>query len=97
MEELGARPVGRRIAGPLGEDRPDKDLERVLGVVSKIGDPPVAPAVERAQPVEDRLPWERIRCGHSRPPEGGGVDPGSERSGSSSPPGSSARRSSPIR
>ena len=99
-EKGGARDVGRLVPGALGEDRPDQDLERVLGVVPEIGDPPVAGAVVPAEPVEDRGPREP-RGRHGRPaPIGspGPARPGSERSGSSrSAPGVRARRTSPTR
>jgi hypothetical protein len=58
-EELRARDVRVRVAGPLREDRPDEDLERVLGVVPQIRSPPVPGPVELGEPVEDRLPVGR--------------------------------------
>jgi hypothetical protein len=82
------------VAGPLGEDRPDQDLERVFGMVAQVRPAPVAGPVERREPVEQELPVHGARGGGlhrpaSRRPEGtGGVRavsvPGSERSGSSS-------------
>jgi hypothetical protein len=101
-EQPGARHVGVRVARPLGEDRSDQHLERVLGVVAQIRTPPVAGAVERAEAVEDRLPVDRVdrpRPGHPRPPGralrvrasvGEAETPGSERSGSSESAGSSS-------
>lgn len=99
-EELRAGDIGRLVAGPLRQDRPDEDLEGVLGVVAKVGDPPVPAAVEFAQPVQDDLPREgrgRLHVGAPREGSRGRIVPGSERSGSSSNPGSCARRSSPTR
>jgi hypothetical protein len=99
-EEAGARGVGVRVARPLREDRADQHLERVLGVVPEVRGPPVARAVERRQPVEDRLPVPRGEAGHGHGRVRGALGavsiPGSERSGSSSAP-PSARRSSPTR
>ena len=95
-EEPGARDVGVRVARPLGEDRPDEHLERVLGVVAQVRPAPVPGAVERREPVEQELPVERPRlprAGHGC--SGGGPWPGSLRSGSSVAP--SSRRSSPTR
>jgi hypothetical protein len=106
-EEPRARDVRRFVARPLGEDRPDQHLERVLRVVAEVGRPPVARVVERREGVEDRLPIEGARVGHPGPLAGPrvrgtstgsglGPAPGSERSGSSEPPCAS-RRSSPMR
>jgi hypothetical protein len=105
-EQPGARRVRVRIAGALGEDCPDEDLERVFGVVAQIRPTPIPRAVKRAQAVEEPLPIERGGRGtlHPGPLRGEGADevavagpvtPGSERSGSSGSP--SARRSSPTR
>jgi len=105
-EQASARDIGVRVAGPLGEDRADEDLERVLGVVAQVRPAPVAGPVERAQPVEERLPGEprpvrgvahlrSARPTGARAVGGRGPTPGSLRSGSS--PTSSARSSSPIR
>ena len=55
-EQAGARGIGVRVAGPLGKDRTDEHLERVLGVVSQVRRAPVPGPVEGAQPIEDRLP-----------------------------------------
>ena len=100
-----ARDVGVRVPGPLGQDRSDQDLERVLGVVPEVRPPPVPRTVEGAEPVEDRLPVDRrgpglgghsrLRGAGARPVDaaGGDATPGSERSGSSG----SVCRSSPIR
>ncbi len=61
-EEPGARDVGVLVARPLREDRADEHLEGVLGVVAQVGPSPVAPAVERREPVENRDPI------HAEPP-----------------------------
>ena len=55
-EEARAREIGVLVARTLGEDRSDQDLERVLRVVPKVGSPPIAPTVERGEPIEERLP-----------------------------------------
>ena len=106
-EQPGARPVGVRIARPLGKYCPDEHLERVLGVVAQVRPSPVARAVERAQAVEQPFPVERRAgspSGHRGPLSWEGTrtsgpvaaaSPGSERSGSSR--SSAPRRSSPIR
>ncbi len=68
-EQEGARAVGVRVLRPLGEDRPDHHLERVLGVVAQVRTAPVARAVERRQPVEHRFPFgrpETRRAAHRR-------------------------------
>ena len=99
-EQPGARGVGVRVARALGEDRPDQHLERILGVVPQVRGPPIARAVQRREPVEDRLPVAggEPRRRHVRPRADTGAvsTPGSERSGSSSAP-PSCRRSSPTR
>ncbi len=100
-EQGRARAVGVRVLRPLREDRPDQDLERVLGVVAQVRPAPVAGPIELRQPVEDKLPVERRPGGH-RPSGGAAGDPGagrscpgSERSGSSAVSG--PRISSPTR
>jgi len=99
-EQAGARDVGVRVPGPLGEDRADQDLERVFRVVPEVRGPPVAGPIEGRQAVEDRLPRERYRRGppHDCRPPTAGTDsvPGSERSGSSGA-APSRRTSSPMR
>ncbi len=108
-EQSRARGRGGGIAGALGQDRSDQHLERVLGVVPEVRDPPVARVVEPRESVEDRHPVVRTARRHRtdrlRPEAvaGGGVSParrgscpGSERSGSSFPPCAS-RSSSPTR
>lgn len=83
-EQERARHVGRLVARPLGEDRADEHLERVLRVVPKVGGPPVTGTVEHRETVEQRLPVEsgvahgRVRWRGTRP---GRVGP---RSGSGS-------------
>ena len=111
-EELGARDVRVRVPCPLGEDRSDEDLERVLGVVPEVGRAPVAGPVERREPVEDRLPEagpRRRRRTHRNEPAptrsrsaGAGRDAGTTdpRPGSERSGSSDARlpfRSSPTR
>jgi hypothetical protein len=112
-EQSGARDVGVRVAGALREDGADQHLEGILGVVPQVRTSPVAPAVERAQPVEELVPPHPVRpreYGHDRPtvrrePAGGSTPAGS---GTCSPrPGSersgssiaseAARKSSPTR
>lgn len=95
-EQSRARDVGRLVPGPLRKDRPDENLERVLGVVAEVGRPPVPRPVERREPVQDRLPVHRRGRAHARPPRAGAgaVTPGSERSGSWSV---GSRTSSPMR
>ena len=108
-EQASARGVRRLIARPLGEDRPDEDLERVLCVVPEVRLAPVTGMVERGEPVEHQLPVEGRPARHagslrwagdgSVPATvmaGRGPAPGSERSGSSFPPCAS-RSSSPMR
>ncbi len=98
-EQLSARHVGRFVPGPLGEDRADQDLERVLGVVPQVRHPPIPGPVERRQAVEQGFPVERgvahaaVRSDVAAT-SGIGPTPGSERSGSSPPLG---RISSPTR
>jgi len=106
-EEARARRVGVRIPRPLGEDRADQHLERVLGVVAEVRSTPIPRPVELAQPVKEALPIEApggSRSRHRDPlrapvgPTGAsrsGATPGSERSGSSA--SASWRWSSPIR
>lgn len=108
-EEPRAGRVGRLVPGPLGEDRPDQHLERILGVVPEVRGPPVPREVQLREPVEDRFPVgggelaqrDRPRAagrgGLSVAASGGrGPTPGSERSGSSGSPRTS-RNSSPIK
>ena len=59
LEEPGARDIGVLVAGPLGQDRPDQDLERVLRVVAEVRRPPIPSAVEGGESVEDQLPVNR--------------------------------------
>jgi len=101
--------VGLLVPRALREDRSHEDLERVDRVVPKVRGAPISRAVERGEPVEDRLPvGGREPRGHrsGRPPgadrgaepeEGAesGPSPGSERSGPSSE--EPERKSSPIR
>jgi hypothetical protein len=106
-EQRGRGDVRRLVAGPLGEDRADEHLERVLRVVAQVRDPPVPRPVEAREAIEDRLPIERAgRRGGQAPLPGpagprerrGGrapSRPGSERSGSSPP--AAPRSSSPTR
>jgi hypothetical protein len=108
-EQEGARDGRRFVPGALGEDGAHQDLERVLGVVAKVGGAPVPGPVERREAVEQGFPVERA-LGHDdarrrldvgedgspgeRTPAGRWT-PGSERSGSSPTP--DGRRSSPTR
>jgi hypothetical protein len=98
-EEARARRVGRLVPRALGKDRTDEHLERVLGVIPQVRDPPVSGMVEVGESVEHRLPVECGGVGHpfrlletaggtvSGPSGvGRGPVPGSERSGSSLPP-----------
>jgi hypothetical protein len=106
-EQPRARDIGVRVPCPLGEDRSDEHLERVLGMVTQVRASPVPGVVERTEPVEQTLPVERsgrLRVRHPaplRPPASTAVErleletPGSERSGSST--SSPSRRSSPTR
>lgn len=104
-EQARRRDVRLLVPRPLREDRPDQDLERVLGVVAQVRPPPVPRPVERREPVEELLPVERRgrRRAHGRAPGRAGAAappgavsvPGSERSGSSA--ASAGRTSSPIR
>jgi hypothetical protein len=96
-EQPGRGGVGVLVPGPLREDRPDQHLERVLGVVAEVRDPPVARVVERAEAVEERFPVERsLRC-HRPASSGADPSPGSERSGSSVGRPSTSEISSPTR
>jgi hypothetical protein len=97
-EQPGARDVRLLVPRPLGEDRSDQHLERILGVVAQVRASPIAGVVERRQPVEHGDPIEARRVAHVDPfPAGGAVStPGSERSGSSFPP-CAVRSSSPIK
>ena len=103
-EQTRAGNVGRLVPRPLGEDRADQHLERVLRVVAQIGSTPIPGPVERGEPVEQCLPVEnggRRGSAHVVSPRrpgvgsGTGVRPGSLRSGSSAASG--PRTSSPIR
>ncbi len=95
-EESRRRGVGALVPRPLGEDRADQYLERVLGMVAEVRDPPVAGVIERAEPVEERLPVER-RVPRHRCTTSGDPTPGSERSGSSAGRPSTSAISSPTR
>jgi hypothetical protein len=106
-EQERARHVRRFVPRPLREDRPDQDLERVLGVVAEVRRAPVTGAVERRETVEEGLPVERRGAHRAVPRRAGGAaeesvevgagspTPGSERSGSSASP--LGRMSSPTR
>lgn len=106
-EQPGARMGGVRVPRTLGEDRPDEDLERVLGVVTEVRPSPIPSSVEPAESVEEPLPIERGRAGRAFHPDpvrfaacdenagAGAGTPGSDRSGSSL--SSPERRSSPTR
>ncbi len=104
-EQPGGGDVGLLVARPLGEDRPDQHLERVLGVVAEVRSPPVAGTVERGEAVEEEFPVEpgpavgRHPRASRRAGAGGGTGavsvPGSERSGSCA--ASRERMSSPTR
>ncbi len=108
-EEARRGAVRRLVARPLGQDRPDQDLERVLGVVAQVRAPPRSDVVEPGEPLEEELPIERgagPRAHAGRPPGPGAergraagasrtVTPGSARSGSSD--ASWPRRTSPTR
>lgn len=108
-EQLCRRPVGRLVPCPLREDRPDQDLERVLGVIAEVRPSPRAGVVEGAQLVQEADPVERavrspvravrhrlLVVGRLGTGSGGAEErPGSERSGSSRSSG--ARSSSPTR
>jgi hypothetical protein len=103
-EQSGAGDIRRLVARPLRQDGPDQHLERILGVVAQVRDAPVAPVVERGEPVHDDLPVEGRRRSHRTVPcgvlagaaPGYAPVPGSERSGSSAAP-CAARSSSPTR
>ena len=110
-EQGRGRAIRVRVARALRQDRPDQDLERILGVVPQVRPSPVPRPVEGGEAVQEGLPRERAgpRVPRQRRPRGaertGAVGatagfgrsstPGSERSGSVRSSG--LRRSSPIR
>jgi hypothetical protein len=108
-EEPGRRDVGLLVAGPLGKNRSDQHLERVLGMIPQIRGPPIPYPVERRETVQEELPVEfgRTVSAHGalrgeflgRTEVGSvprfGPMPGSERSGSSA--SWADRTSSPTR